>query len=173
MTSDRSRVSGGEVLDGTWSLVSWETIGPGGEVTYPLGKDPLGQLMYDDETGAVSAHLVESGQHRFASDDWQQASAGEMVAAWPRYFGYFGTFTVDEAAETVTHHIRAGWFPNLADTEQVRHYALQGDRLTLDAETAWGAVRITWRRESGPTHGAGHRGGAAAAAGPVRYIHAP
>lgn len=152
MTSpgDKGSVSVRGAFDGTWDLVNWETMGSTGEVTYPLGQEPVGQLMYDNKAGTVSAQLVESGQHRFASDDWQEASAEEMVAAWPRYFGYFGTFTVDESAETVTHHIRSGWFPNLAGTEQVRHYELQGDRLTLEAETAWGTVRIMWRRPSQP-----------------------
>jgi hypothetical protein len=45
----------------------------------------------------------------------------ERAAAWPQYFGYFGTFSIDEAQQTVTHHVESGWFPNLAGTDQVRH----------------------------------------------------
>lgn len=133
-------------LAGAWSLEAWQTIDTNGAVTYPLGEDAVGELTYDDESGTMSAQLVAADQARFASDDWQQASPDEMVAAWPRYFGYFGTFTVDESTRTVTHHIRSGWFPNLAGTEQVRHCHLDEDRLTLEAETAWGSVRIVWRR---------------------------
>ena len=146
MTNTSHRGDLGSGLAGAWSLESWQTIDANGVVTYPLGENAVGQLMYDDETGTVSAQLVAADQARFASDDWQQASADEMIAAWPRYFGYFGTFTVDEPTRTVTHRIRAGWFPNLADTDQVRHYHLDGDRLILEAETAWGSVRILWRR---------------------------
>lgn len=133
-------------LAGSWSLEAWQTIDANGVVAYPLGEDAVGQLMYDDETSKMSVQLVVADQAPFASDDWQQASTEEMIAAWPRYFGYFGTFTVDDSTQTVTHHIRAGWFPNLAGTDQVRHYHLDADRLTLEAETAWGSVRILWRR---------------------------
>ncbi|HET8603368.1 MAG TPA: lipocalin-like domain-containing protein [Marmoricola sp.] len=141
-----SRSPGDRAFGGTWTLVGWETLGADGEVTHPLGREPWGQLMYDSDAGTVSAQLVATGQPRFASDDWQAAATEEMAAAWPKYFGYFGTFTVDEADQTVTHHIRAGWFPNLAGTEQARHYEFRNDLLTLEAETAWGAVRIVWRR---------------------------
>lgn len=148
MTGSSGGGSARSALAGSWRLEAWTTIGADGEVTYPMGEDALGQLMYDDRTGAVSVQLVQANQPRFTSEDWQQASAEEMAEAWPRYFGYFGTFTVDEATQTVTHHISSGWFPNLVGTEQVRHFHLDADRLALVAETAWGSVRIIWRRMS-------------------------
>jgi len=132
-------------LLGCWRLVSWQEIKEDGTVGYPLGDDAVGQLMYDD-SGRVSAQLVRADQPRFASDDWQQASAEEMRSAWPGYFGYFGTFTVDAEAATVIHRVEAGWFPNLVGTEQVRHYRFDGGRLVLDADTAWGQVRIAWEK---------------------------
>jgi lipocalin-like protein len=51
-----------------------------------------------------------------------------MARAWP---AYFGTFSVDAAERTVTHHVESDWFPNLADTEPIRHYTFDGDRLVL------------------------------------------
>jgi len=132
-------------LLGAWRLVTWQMIGADGAVSYPLGDDAIGQLTYDD-SDQMSAQLVRVDQPRFASDDWQQASADEMSAAWPSYFGYFGTFTVDTQAAEVTHHIDAGWFPNLAGTEQVRPYRFEAGQLVLDAETAWGRVRIVWEK---------------------------
>jgi hypothetical protein len=114
----------------------------------PLGKAPVGQLIYDDTSNAVSAQLVQARQQRFASDDWQEATPEEKAAAWPRYFGYFGTFSIDEAEQTVTHHVESGWFPNLVGTDQVRHYRFEGGRLILDADTAWGVVQIIWSRQS-------------------------
>jgi hypothetical protein len=133
-------------LLGSWSLVRWESIGADGSTAYPLGADAIGQLMYDGAGDRVSAQLVRVNQPAFASDDWQRASAEEMQAAWPNYFGYFGRFTVDTEAATVTHHIDAGWFPNLAGSRQVRRYRFDGDNLVLDADTAWGQVRIVWRK---------------------------
>jgi hypothetical protein len=133
-------------LLGSWSLVRWESIGADGQVGYPLGENAVGQLMYDGEGDRVSAQLVRANQQPFVSDDWQQAGREEMCRAWPSYFGYFGRFTIDARAAIVTHHIDAGWFPNLTGTQQVRHYRLDGEDLVLDADTAWGQVRIIWRK---------------------------
>lgn len=36
--------------------------------------------------------------------------------------------------------------PELVGTNQVRHYRFEDSRLTLDADTAWGRVRIIWER---------------------------
>jgi hypothetical protein len=69
-----------------------------------------------------------------------------MATAWPNYFGYFGTFTVDEDAQEVVHHIEGGWFPNLVGTKQIRHYRFDGARLVLEADTEWGQVRIVWEK---------------------------
>jgi hypothetical protein len=88
-------------LLGAWSLVSWQSVADDGSVLYPLGENAVGQLMYD-AAGRVSAQLVRPHQKRFDSEDWRKARPEEMVAAWPGYFGYFGTFTVDTGNETVT-----------------------------------------------------------------------
>jgi hypothetical protein len=70
-----------------------------------------------------------------------------MVAAWPNYFGYFGTFSLDDQAGAVVHHVEGGWFPNLEGSERVRRHRLVDDLLYLDAETPWGHVEIVWQKE--------------------------
>jgi lipocalin-like protein len=132
-------------LLGAWHPVTCESVDTDGTVSYPMGNDVAGQLMYD-ASGRVSAQLVRPDQPPFASEDWRQASPAEMIAAWPNYFGYYGTFTIDADARTVTHHIDYGWFPNLAGTEQVRNYRFDDHRLVLDADTAWGKVRVICER---------------------------
>ena len=84
-----------ELLLGAWRLESWEARDATGRVTYPLGEDARGQLSYDG-SGRMSAQLMRQHQARFASQDWQQASEKEKAAAWGNYFGYFGTYTIDE-----------------------------------------------------------------------------
>jgi Lipocalin-like domain len=130
-------------LLGAWRLVSWQQVQDGGTVVYPLGADAAGQLIYS-AVDRVSAQLVRTKQAPFASDDWQQATAEEMCEAWPSYFGYFGTFSIDLEQGAVIHHIEGSWFPNLVGSEQVRSFSFEGDRLVLHADTAWGAVRIVW-----------------------------
>lgn len=133
-------------LLGAWRLVSWEAFDADGTASYPLGADAVGQLMYDG-SGRMSAQLARADRPHFDDEDWLKARRDEIVAAWPDYFAYFGTFTVDADAGTVTHHIESGSFPNLASTDQTRTYRFDTDeRLTLDAESVWGRVRITWTR---------------------------
>lgn len=69
-----------------------------------------------------------------------------MCAAWPNYFGYFGTFTIDAAAAAVARHLDAGWFPVLVGTEQLRRYRFALGELVLDADTPWGQVGNIWRK---------------------------
>ncbi len=137
-------------LLGAWRLVSWQEIHEDGSITYPLGEDAIGQLIYAPGD-RVSAQLVRTDQPRFASDDWHQATPTEMRVAWPSYFGYFGTFTLDLDKGAVTHHVEAGWFPNLVGTQQVRCVELldEDSCLVLNADTAWGVVRIIWEKLRG------------------------
>ena len=134
-----------EKLVGSWSLVRWESFAEDGSTRFPLGSDALGQLMYTAD-GHMSAQLARSGHHPFGSDAWREATPTEMTAAWPNYFGYFGTYTIDADNAAITHHIKAGWFPNLVDTEQVRYFQFDAERLVLDADTSWDRVKIIWER---------------------------
>ena len=132
-------------LLGGWSLVSWEILDAAGHTTYPLGRDAIGQLLYDAQ-GRVSAQLARRDQPKFNDDDWQKGSTEEKATAWGNYFGYFGSFTIDEPAHTVIHCIEGSWFPNLVGTEQRRVYRFERDRLILNASTTWGEVRIVWKK---------------------------
>jgi hypothetical protein len=142
-------------LLGAWRLVSWYEVKADGEKVYPLGREAQGQIMYSDD-GHVSAQLVRKDLAPFGSPDWREATEGERAAAWLDYFGYFGTFSIDEARQAVVHHVEGSWFPNLVGSEQVRLFRLDGDELILDAATDWGQVVIIWRR-AGSDREAGER----------------
>jgi hypothetical protein len=94
----------------------------------------------------MSAQLMRPNQPSFASKDWREATAGEKATAWGNYFGYFGTYTIDEQAGTVVHHIEGSWFPNLMGTDQIRHFRFEGERIVLDADTEWEQVQIVWEK---------------------------
>lgn len=132
---------------GAWRLLSWSEYRSAVEVAYPLGEGAIGQILYSPE-GRVSAQLMSADVSRFAHEDWRVASAAEKAATWGKYFGYFGTFSIDEARGAVIHHIEGSWFPNLLGTDQVRFFHFEDERLVLDAETNWGKVRIEWEKIS-------------------------
>ena len=73
---------------GTWRLVSFE-MRSDDQVTYPLGKDPVGYLMYSHE-GYMAASLMASKRQRFSSMDILKATTEEMVAAYGTYVAYCG-----------------------------------------------------------------------------------
>lgn len=140
--ADRGR----DQLLGAWRLVTWEVTEADGTVSHPLGEAVAGQLIYDD-SGRMSAHLVRADRPPTgAADEWRQAGQDEMTTPPPGYFGYFGTFTVDAEAATVSHRVESGSFPDLAGTDQVRGYRFGDGRLILEAGTAWGEVRVVWER---------------------------
>lgn len=128
-----------EALAGSWRLVSVETIRPGGEIIYPFyGKHPQGLLIYD-RSGWMSVEIVSdpapsvpaaSSREKFA-----QAAAAEKSAAIDGFYAYYGTWTIDAAGTTVTHHIKQSLYPGERDTEATRRLSLDGNRLTLVAST--------------------------------------
>jgi hypothetical protein len=134
-----------ERLLGCWRLISYQTQSASGEVRYPLGRDPLGQLGYD-ACGRMSAHLMRRDSEPFADKNLFAAQSAEKSRAWGGYMGYWGTFTVDEAAHTVNHLVEGAWFPNIVGTVQVRDYRFDGDLLTLSAITEAWSARLVWQK---------------------------
>jgi len=112
---------------GTWKLVSFE-MRSDDQVTYPLGKDPVGYLMYSYE-GYMAASLMASKRQRFSSMDILKATTEEIVAAYDTYVAYCGKYEVTE--DKVTHLVEVSLFPNWVGGKQERFYKLEGDELIL------------------------------------------
>jgi len=134
---------------GTWRLVSFVAHRADGNDAPDYGPEPRGYLMYD-EGRRMSVHIARSDQRPFQEGD--QPPAGGPRKAFEGYFGYFGTYTVDENAGTVTHHIEGASDPDYVGTDQRRFIAWQGNRLILSTSPE-GAARpdvmyvATWQRE--------------------------
>ncbi len=47
------------------------------------------------------------------------------------YDAYFGRYTVDDRAGTITHHVEGSLFPEDLGDDFVRPFTLEGDTLTL------------------------------------------
>src|SRR5262245_28073583 len=124
-------------LVGTWRLVFFAAYGADGRETTDFGPTPRGSLMYD-QGGRMSVNITHSERKPFESDNG--------------YFGYFGSYTVDESAGTVTHHIEGAAHPNYVGTDQRRFFTLQGDRLVLSTQPEQAAEAdaryvATWERQ--------------------------
>jgi len=124
---------------GVWRLVSIETVRPNGEVIYPFyGKHPQGLIMYD-RSGWMSVQIVADPAPTVPASqsraDVLAAPTAEKIQAFDGYYAYCGTWTLDPANATVTHHIRQSLTPGERDEDAVRHFVLEGDRLILTAKT--------------------------------------
>jgi hypothetical protein len=117
-------------LVGTWRLVSFESRVASGEVRYPLGRAPVGQLQYD-AVGFMSAQLMDPGRPQVVSGDLTRGSDAEVRAAISGYIAYYGTYTVDPARGIITHHVQGALLPNWVGGDQARRFQLDGDRLTI------------------------------------------
>ena len=115
---------------GTWRLVSCEAQASSGEIRYPLGQHVVGQLFYDIH-GNMSAHVMRADRPAFASDDSGSGTDAEVRAAFEGHTSYFGTYTIDSSARTVTHHVHGASYPNWMGHDQIRYYRIDGSHLVL------------------------------------------
>jgi hypothetical protein len=147
-------------LQGAWRLISIETIRANGEVIYPFyGKHPAGLLVYD-RSGWMSVQIVSDPKPTLpvvsSREDSLKAPAIEKANAMDGYYAYFGTWTVDASASTVTHNIQDSLYPGERGENATRHAALDGNRLTLLARAHEMGEdhqrRLVWERISPASH---------------------
>ncbi len=119
-----------DLFVGTWRLLSAEFRYPSGERVNYLGAGATGLLMYD-AGGRMSVHLMQVSRPPFASGDRLGGHADEIKSAFEGYHAYFGTYEVNEREAVVVHRLAGCTFPNWVGSEQRRHYAFDGNRLTL------------------------------------------
>ena len=115
---------------GIWKLVSYEARREDGSIIFPIGKDGIGQIVYDAK-GNMSAQVANIHRPAFAADDRLKGTATEIKMALEGYTAYFGTYELDMATKTVIHHVKGSLFPNWVGTDQVRYFEFAGNRMTL------------------------------------------
>ena len=131
---------------GAWKLISFERRTPAGELTYPMGPNPVGRLTYD-AMGRMSAQLMRPDRPKFKADGAARTgTAEEKVAAFDGYTAYYGAYSVKDAEHVVIHHVEASLYPNWVGSEQRRAYEFSGDQLILRVTNAVGESRLVWER---------------------------
>jgi hypothetical protein len=102
-------------LVGTWRLVSFQSDS---QTMASRGQRPTGLLIYD-----ATGHMAVQIQPDRRRASWPQRllpAPAQALDAVNGYAAYFGTYTVDEKAHTVTHH-REGAL-NFDVVDYVRRY---------------------------------------------------
>jgi len=89
----KGRTMASNPLIGTWRLLSWEIRSvEDGQVTYPLGKDATGYIMYNED-GYMFVAIMAPHRLRFAADDLLSATKVEEAQAEETYVSYCGRMT--------------------------------------------------------------------------------
>lgn len=138
-------------LTGTWTLVAWRRVADDGSVTYPLGEDAHGLLVYT-ANGRMIVQLAAADRPQLDTTDALGGDVQERADAYSTCLAYFGSYEVD--GDTVVHRIDASLYPNWSGAEQSRPYTWDGHELVLrtpPVEGPTGTVvnEIAWAREDG------------------------
>jgi hypothetical protein len=94
-----------------------------------LGEKPLGRLYYD-ASGLVSLQMMRLGRSAAIGKPTSPKDAANARVILG-YDSYFGRYTIDERAGTITHRVEGSLFPEDLGKDFVRGFTLEGDTLTL------------------------------------------
>ena len=79
----------------------------------------------------MSVHILSLNRPTPVNPGLGNIPPEEAKAALDGYIGYFGRYTVDGKAATVTHHVEGSARGNDIGEDLVRHYEVSDDSLTL------------------------------------------
>src|SRR5262245_53679739 len=138
-------------LPGTWLLVSRIDLGADGarRPEPSLGEDPVALLIYD-RAGHFAAQFMKRDRSTIVPD--APAGGGKNNSrAQGGYDAYFGTYTIDDAASTVTQRLLGALSQENVGSVLTREMDVQGDALVIRVHTSTAdgtAVTrtLTWNR---------------------------
>ena len=120
-----------ERIAGAWQLESRTVKQANGapQVDPVLGQQPVGRLFYD-ASGHMMLQMMRQGRAQAVSvpQNPPDAKNPRIVLG---YDAYFGTFTVNEAEGTITHHVEGSLFPEDLGKDFTRFYKIEGGTFTL------------------------------------------
>ncbi len=132
----KSTMPAAQRLIGAWQLASRVVTKADGTVLSDavLGAEPLGRLYYD-VSGVMSLQMMRQARTAAIGKPGNPQDAANPRAILG-YDSYFGTYTVDEAAGTITHHVQGSLFPEDLGKDWVRPFTLDEGTLTLKFTSA-------------------------------------
>ncbi len=125
---------------GSWRLESWTQADGTPQCSEEEG-DSSGQIIYTSD-----GHMADQlGCSEIEIGDLSDLSARAVVRRLGRrHLSYYGTYTLDELAQTVTHHVEGSSNVGFVGTDRVRSFVFEGnDRLVLSPPNG---AKIVWLR---------------------------
>jgi hypothetical protein len=138
-------------LIGSWELISRIDHTASGlrHVDPALGDDPIALLIYD-AAGHFAAQFMKRDRSEIVEAAATVASSNNSRAVGG-YDAYFGTYTIDDAANTVTQTLTGALSQEIVGQTLTREMNVNGDELKIQLQTvALGGEPVTrtltWRR---------------------------
>ncbi|HEY2469642.1 MAG TPA: lipocalin-like domain-containing protein [Terracidiphilus sp.] len=114
ITAEKKKTPDRERFIGSWHLVSLGDVGPGGKLNNDVGL--LGTLIYTRD-GHMSVQIMYPPAASSLSNDYVLNG----------YEASFGSYEVDEAKHTITHHVQGSITHGLVGKKLPRVYQLTDD----------------------------------------------
>jgi Lipocalin-like domain len=140
-------------LIGCWTLLEADTV-TDGKVTPWFGRKlPLTGILIYHPNGWVSAQICGARPTVKTSANFSQLPDAQKLESLSAYYGYYGTYKVDEAARTVTHTLVDSLWPYEKGNSLRRSFVLEKDVLRLttaplptdDGRTTY-FNRLAWKK---------------------------
>lgn len=127
-----------QALIGTWRLVSREDRTAAGErrIEPGLGPDPVALLVYDRGGNFAAQFMKRDRQAAVAAPAPTASGAPNNSRAVGGYDAYFGRYTVDDAAGTVTQRLEGALSAENVGLVVTRSMRITGDELVIQLDTA-------------------------------------
>ena len=139
-----------EALPGTWQLLSRIDVAASGQrkAEPSLGDDPVALLIYD-RSGHFAAQFMRRDRSAVVAD--AASSGNNNSRARDGYDAYFGSYSVDDAAGTVTQQLHGALSRENVGAVLTRAMQVDGDELVIQLHTnapdGTEVTRtLTWRR---------------------------
>ena len=125
---------------GSWRLGSWTQVDGTPRCSEEEGGSS-GQIIYTSD-----GHMADQlGCSEIGIEELGDLNARAVVRRLGRrHLSYYGTYSVDETARTVTHHVEGSSNVGFVGTDRVRSFVFEGnDRLVLSPPDG---AKIVWLR---------------------------
>ncbi len=139
-------------LLGVWELESYTVTNSEGITRFPYGQGLFGQLIYTED-GRMSAQMMRSDFDLSSYSEMDGETAVREIGL-TAFFAYWGTYSVDEEAGTVTHHLIGSLYSDWVGVDQLRNFRFENE----DALVIWAQLpgvsdpgdlyELVWKRAS-------------------------
>ena len=130
---------------GVWELIEYHDWEPDGGENLTIGPEAEGVFIYSPD-GNLSLHIMTGVDRPAINSDSSDADLGQ---AFRPYIGYYGKYSVDYDAMTITHHVEGAKNPNRIGRSAERPIRFEDGDLILEFgnDAGWRFYRRLRRTE--------------------------